>query len=244
LTGALMAVLLWIAQVALITGALLGFRATEWTPFRALAWLIGGNSIGGDPTQVMLLFVVASVLLMTTFLSLLRIFPWLAGYHAAEHQTVNAIEAGEPLTLDAVAKMPRVHPRCGTNLGALMGLGYLGVAILAMALSLEAGRQHIEVVATLALWSVLAVVISWKRLGAWMQTVFTTRTATPREIASGIKAGTEVLGRARLVLTPPTPFMRIWHMGLLQVAMGLMLTGWLLDFLTAPLDAWWQSLVK
>ncbi len=34
---------------------------------------------------------------------------------------VHAIEEGEDLTLEKVRPMPRVHPRCGTNLVALFG---------------------------------------------------------------------------------------------------------------------------
>lgn len=38
----------------------------------------------------------------------------LYGYHGAEHKTINAFEAGAPLTPEAVAKFPLEHPRCGT----------------------------------------------------------------------------------------------------------------------------------
>lgn len=35
-------------------------------------------------------------------------------YHGAEHKTINAYEAGVPLTVGAIAKHTRLHPRCGT----------------------------------------------------------------------------------------------------------------------------------
>jgi uncharacterized protein YqhQ len=38
----------------------------------------------------------------------------LYGYHGAEHKTINAFEAGAPLTPETVAKYPLEHPRCGT----------------------------------------------------------------------------------------------------------------------------------
>lgn len=38
----------------------------------------------------------------------------LYGYHGAEHKTINAFEAGAPLTPESVAKFPLEHPRCGT----------------------------------------------------------------------------------------------------------------------------------
>src|SRR3990172_5167852 len=38
----------------------------------------------------------------------------LYGYHGAEHKTINAYEAGAPLTPESVAGYPLEHPRCGT----------------------------------------------------------------------------------------------------------------------------------
>jgi uncharacterized protein YqhQ len=36
-------------------------------------------------------------------------------YHGAEHMTIHALEAGDPLTVDAVRKYPTAHHRCGTE---------------------------------------------------------------------------------------------------------------------------------
>ena len=36
-------------------------------------------------------------------------------YHGAEHKTINAYEAGAPLTPESVQKFPIEHPRCGTT---------------------------------------------------------------------------------------------------------------------------------
>lgn len=36
-------------------------------------------------------------------------------YHGAEHKTIHAYEAGDPLTIDAIQKYSPRHPRCGTN---------------------------------------------------------------------------------------------------------------------------------
>jgi uncharacterized protein YqhQ len=36
-------------------------------------------------------------------------------YHGAEHKTINAYEAGEPLTVDSVQRFTLIHPRCGTS---------------------------------------------------------------------------------------------------------------------------------
>jgi len=36
-------------------------------------------------------------------------------YHGAEHMTIHALEAGDPLVPDAIRKYPTAHPRCGTE---------------------------------------------------------------------------------------------------------------------------------
>jgi uncharacterized protein YqhQ len=36
-------------------------------------------------------------------------------YHGAEHMTIHALEAGDPLTTGAVRRYPTAHPRCGTE---------------------------------------------------------------------------------------------------------------------------------
>ncbi len=36
-------------------------------------------------------------------------------FHGAEHKTIHAYEAGDPLTLEAIQKYSPRHPRCGTN---------------------------------------------------------------------------------------------------------------------------------
>src|SRR5262245_46295933 len=36
-------------------------------------------------------------------------------YHGAEHKTINAYEASEPLTVDSVRRFTLIHPRCGTS---------------------------------------------------------------------------------------------------------------------------------
>lgn len=38
----------------------------------------------------------------------------LFSYHGAEHKTINAYEAGAPLTPESVTRFPLEHPRCGT----------------------------------------------------------------------------------------------------------------------------------
>jgi len=72
-------------------------------------------------------------------------------YHGAEHMTIHALEAGDPLTVDEVRKYPTAHPRCGTEFLVVVIL----VSIFAFSL---VGRQDILV--TIASRLVLIPVIA------------------------------------------------------------------------------------
>jgi CBS domain-containing protein len=153
------------------------------------------------------------------FLVALRLSP-LSGFHAAEHQTVNAIEQGEPLDLETIAGMPREHPRCGTNLMALL----ISAQLLLPLLEAE------------PLWllpSVALLWISWRRVGGWLQRIFTTKPARRYQLLSGLRAG-EALMRA-YQLQPAyraSRWQRLWNMGLLQILAGGMAARGLLELAT------------
>ena len=73
------------------------------------------------PIQDTFLFVVAEgiirVSLFIGYLVVLSLLPDLRRvfqFHAAEHQAINALEAGEPRTAAAAALYSRIHLRCGT----------------------------------------------------------------------------------------------------------------------------------
>ena len=51
-------------------------------------------------------------------------------YHGAEHMTIHALEAGDPLTVDEVRKYPTAHHRCGTEFLVILVL----LSILAFSL--------------------------------------------------------------------------------------------------------------
>ena len=59
-------------------------------------------------------------------------------YHGAEHMTIQALEAGDPLTVGEVRKYPTAHQRCGTEFLVIVVL----LSILAFSL---VGRQSIPV---------------------------------------------------------------------------------------------------
>jgi hypothetical protein len=161
------------------------------------------------------------------FLLLLRASP-VAGYHAAEHQVVHALERAEPLLVETVRAMPRVHPRCGTNLVAGMLILFLGGVALHPFLGLEWAFAL----------SLIAALAYWRTLGAWLQQHLTTRPATDAQIRSGIQAARELLEQhSRAPYEPIRPSARLWRMGFLQILAGFALGYGMLDAARALLPA-------
>lgn len=163
-----------------------------------------------------LIYVAISLGVLCLFLLLIRCTR-LAGYHAAEHQTVHAIERGERLVPEVVRRMPRPHPRCGTNLVAAV--------MVFSTLSQAFGYIPIFDASLAQLVAVVATVFTWRSVGTFLQERFTTRPASDQELASGIAAGEELL--ARYLNSPPTRpglFKRLWFSGMFQIASGMLLT--------------------
>jgi preprotein translocase subunit SecG len=142
------------------------------------------------------------------FLILLR-FSRLSQYHAAEHMVVHALERFEPLTEEGVARMGRVHPRCGSNLMVPVFILYLAWALWPM----EYKYYFVGVI--------IAVVFLARNFGGVAQAVFTTRKPERRHIRKAIGAASELLrnyqrrGRRSVWLG-----MRVWNMGILQTLLG------------------------
>lgn len=153
--------------------------------------------------------VVGSVLGALPLLLALRLSP-IAGYHAAEHQVVHAIERGEPLLVEAVRAMPRVHPRCGTN---IVAAAFLATTVYTALVALPGGLN--------VLVAGLAALLYWRSLGGWLQQHVTTRPATDKQIESALTAAREVLARHSAAPDAPIrPLNRLWRMGLPQILLG------------------------
>jgi CBS domain-containing protein len=245
LTGGVLTLLLWVGQALALLLPIGLWHLTRRPEFLDVGRALLGVPILGDPRWQLLCESLATFWMLAIFLLLLRWWPRMAGLHAAEHQTVNAIEAGEPLTLEAVAAQSRVHPRCGTNLWGILSLANLGILCLMALLATPVGQANLGLVSLCVLWMVLLLAVSWRRIGTWLQTHWTTRRASPAELASGIRAGREVL--ARHWATPPgspPPAVRLWRMGLLQVVLGLIVMSLFQDYANQLLYAVWHSLVK
>jgi hypothetical protein len=142
---------------------------------------------------------------------------WITGYHAAEHQVVHTLEAGDDLRPEVVRQKPRIHPRCGTNLCA---------AVLIMQFFWDHRGSSWDQAGLLsqAVIPMLITLFLWRRVGGWLQQHITTRPATLEQLESGIRAAKELLDRYQQPVTRPKHsfFLRIWRMGLLQVLGGWM----------------------
>ncbi len=150
----------------------------------------------------------------------LRLSP-LAGTHAAEHQVVHCLERGQPLVPECVRAMPRVHPRCGTNIVAGFALFHLVfLAVFAWAQASDYGSFDAVTLGLVA--AAPAALLLWRRLGGWMQFWLATRPATPAQIDSAIFAARQVLSRReqRAGRVRFGAVRRIWAMGLPQVMLG------------------------
>ena len=157
----------------------------------------------------------------------LRMLP-LAGTHAAEHQVVHCVERGEPVVPEVVRRMPRVHPRCGTNLYAALIL-FLTIFVTVFSVA-QAHSFGVADSATFAVILAAPVALRyWRSLGGFLQYWLATRPATDRQIESGIRAVRQVLERRALARPDQSPgrrlARRIWSMGLAQVLIGYSLLG-------------------
>jgi CBS domain-containing protein len=150
-----------------------------------------------------------SALSILCFLLGMRLLP-ISGTHGAEHMVVHAIERGEELTPEIVSRMPRVHPRCGTNL-AVAATIFLSLNSMTWPKEQEA-RLLLSAIVTFSLW---------KPVGSFLQQFVTTRPPNRRQLESGIRAGTELLDKfARSHVTVPTIPRRLWNSGLFHVMAG------------------------
>ncbi len=119
----------WSAQVATeeeekpLTGAQIAWTmALAFAFFAGIFILLPAFAAGAVSNESDLLFVVIEgVIRLVLFVG----YIWLIGrsadiarvfeYHGAEHMSIHAYEAGEPLSIDSVRRFPPEHPRCGTS---------------------------------------------------------------------------------------------------------------------------------
>ncbi len=167
----------------------------------------------------------------------LRLLP-LSGTHAAEHQTVQCIERSLPLTVPNIQAMPRVHPRCGTNIFA--GWTLFHFVFLAVFCACQSGGFGLSETVTLSLLvAAPPTLMYWRRLGGWVQEHFATRPATDAQIRGAIFAAEQVLSRREARLLSGNgrffAFRRAWALGFLPVLLGY---GAVIGLLTLLAQRW------
>jgi hypothetical protein len=176
------------------------------------------------------------VLQLSLFLLILRLTP-LTGYHAAEHQTIHAIEKGIDLTIENIKKQPKEHERCGTNIMVLV----LGLSIIAMVTMDYLYQFSFSVQLLFVVFFTLLLLSNWRKMGMKLQEFFTTRNPSEKQLKSGMKAGVELLNIYNNNTRPlqPTVLLKIWNMGLIQVLISFMTISILLQTLLTYL---WPTL--
>jgi hypothetical protein len=74
----------------------------------------------------------------------------------------------------------------------------------------------------------------WKPAGLWMQRYFTTKEPSSAQLASGMKAGQELLNKfAAKPHGMPSLSRRLWGAGLFQMMASFMVSFWLIGLLLA-----------
>lgn len=136
----------WSAQVATeeeekpLSGAQIGWTmALAFLFFAGVFILLPALAAGAVSDESDLWFsVIEGVIRLVLFVG----YIWLIGrskeiarvfeYHGAEHMSIHAYEAGDPLTIDSVSRYDPEHPRCGTSflliviLGSIILFSFLG----------------------------------------------------------------------------------------------------------------------
>lgn len=157
--------------------------------------------------------------LLLLFFAIAFRLSWVCGLHAAEHQVVHTLEAGDDLRTSVVKSKPRVHPRCGTNLvvGFMLATALWRTAQWPLWQSPDMAQY-----ADLAcLVGVLLILFAWRRLGSVVQQYVTTRPATDAQLRNGIRAGEELMQRFQASgEIRPSRLLRFWNMGLCQIMAG------------------------
>lgn len=194
-TGALLFVLITMCTLAV-------YWLWQAVPLRAPGWAISAMLQLGPAVL---------------FFAVLKAMP-LTRVHGAEHKVVHAIERGEPLTLEAARRMPRVHPRCGTNLA-------VGATLFIVLVNLT--WPHIQELG--ALLAMLATLMFWRPLGAVFQQYLTTSEPTDRQLEAALQVGRELVERYRASPRRRASFLvRLASSGLPWILLGASATALLL----------------
>lgn len=104
-------------QKAAVAGAVVGGLALGFFIFNAIPNMIAQSTALSDTLKnlvtelVKIVFMFGYILAIAQLKEIKEVFK----YHGAEHKAINALEAGQELTVDNAAGQTRLHPRCGTS---------------------------------------------------------------------------------------------------------------------------------
>ncbi|MDQ2965232.1 MAG: DUF1385 domain-containing protein [Chloroflexota bacterium] len=123
--------------IALMLGLtlLMGVGVFFLLPLFLSSILTGGSSSRLAQPAVEGLIQVTIFLAYLTIISRMPDIHRVFQYHGAEHKTIHAWEAGDPLDAESIGKYPTAHPRCGTEFLVVL------IALSIFTFSLV-GRQH------------------------------------------------------------------------------------------------------
>ncbi len=246
-TGLLMAFSLVIIQNLAVLSTALLYKQFHLDFFRIYTLLFLGLPVQSiiSPQYEMVLVSINSIVTTFLFLVVLRFAPFMSGYHAAEHMSVNAIENGEALTVENVAKMSRVHPRCGTNLISILSFICLGVTLIAFTLRTDWGQKNISFVAAMTIYLIVIIAVTWRTVGIWIQEKWTTRVPTKKELESGVKAAIELMSTYRMASNVrQTTIDRILMMGIQYVMAGVIIVDILTRYIQPFIDTLIYNILK
>lgn len=219
ITGALL-FLTYFLGVAITYGGLLYAEHATGGSFMDKA--IGGI---GWPGAIM------QLLPVLLFLFMIRVSP-IAGTHAAEHMVVHTIERREPLVYEVVSRMPRVHPRCGTN---------IAVGAVMFMILLDFGWRYLGQIGPLL--ALAFTVLTWRSVGGVVQYLVTTKPPTRKQVEGAIAAANELLENYRRSdRLSPGFWRRLGKSGLPYVMLGAVVASAVavvvLSFLGSPIPIW------
>ena len=161
---------------------------------------------------IRLALIVAYIWLISRSKEIQRVFQ----YHGAEHKTIHAYEAGDPLSVEAIQRYSPRHPRCGTSFLIIVGMVaffvFLVLAPLAFVWQVSARVVLIPVIAGLS-YEVLKVAdakpwMAWaSRPGIWLQAITTSEPDDQMvEVAvTSLRAALDDESRAEIEARGPLP---------------------------------------
>lgn len=176
-----------------------------------------------------------TILLVTQlflYIILLRLSP-LVGVHAAEHQTVHAMEKGIELTLENVKQQPKEHHRCGSNLMVLL----LGISVLTTIYFDYLSTFSLPEKSVFIILFTFVLFSTWKKAGMLLQKFLTTAKATDKQLMNAIKSGQQLLDFYKNNTHPikVTIYHKIWNMGIIQVLFTFLIVSIIIQFIVCSL---------